>query len=109
MKKTLILISIFMIMLVSCSGEKTAVNTTANKTVGLPNPVQEATAEEITERLNVKFAIPDSAKNIRYSIIVGNLAHIPVMSYEWHSWSLINKRHNHCIPDSREVGLGFSM
>lgn len=50
MKKTLILISIFMIMLVSCSGEKTAVNTTANKTVGLPNPVQESTAEEITER-----------------------------------------------------------
>lgn len=80
MKKTLILISIFMIMLVSCSGKKTAVNTTANKTVGLPNPVQESTAEEITERLNVKFAIPDGAKNIRYSIIAGNLAQ---MDFIW--------------------------
>lgn len=74
MKKTLILISIFMIMLVSCSGKKTAVNTTANKTIGLPNPVQESTAEDITKELNVKFAVPDGAKNIRYSIIAGNLA-----------------------------------
>lgn len=80
MKKTLILISIFMIMLVSCSGKKTAVNTTANKTIGLPNPVQESTAEEITERLNVKFAVPDGAKNIRYSIIAGNLAQ---MDFIW--------------------------
>lgn len=80
MKKTLILISIFMIMLVSCSGKKSAVNTTANKTIGLPNPVQESTAEEITERLNVKFAVPDGAKNIRYSIIAGNLAQ---MDFIW--------------------------
>ena len=80
MKKTLILISIFMIMLVGCFGKKTAVNITANKTVGLPNPVQESTTEEITERLNVKFAIPDDAKNIRYSIIAGNLAQ---MDFIW--------------------------
>ena len=69
-----------MIMLVSCSGKKSAVNTTANKTVGMPNPVQESTAEEITERLNVKFAVPDGAKNIRYSIIAGNLAQ---MDFIW--------------------------
>lgn len=74
MKKTLILISIFMIMLVSCSGKKSAVNTTANKTIGLPNPVQESTAEDIAKELNVKFALPDGAKNIRYSIVSGNLA-----------------------------------
>lgn len=74
MKKTLILISIFMIMLVSCSGKKSAVNTTANKTIGLPNPVQESTAEDIAKELNVKFAVPDGAKNIRYSIVSGNLA-----------------------------------
>lgn len=80
MKKTLILISIFMIMLVSCSGKKTAVNTTANKTVGLPNPVQESTAEDIAKELNVKFAVPDGAKNIRYSIIAGNLAQ---MDFIW--------------------------
>ena len=80
MKKTLILISIFMIMLVSCSGKKSAVNAAANKTVGLPNPVQESTAEEITKRLNVKFAVPDDAKNIRYSIIAGNLAQ---MDFIW--------------------------
>lgn len=74
MKKTLILISIFMIMLVSCSGKKSAVNTTANKTIGLPNPVQKSTAEDIAKELNVKFAVPDGAKNIRYSIVSGNLA-----------------------------------
>ena len=80
MKKTLILISIFMIMLVSCSGKKSAVNAAANKTAGLPNPVQESTAEEITKRLNVKFAVPDGAKNIRYSMIAGNLAQ---MDFIW--------------------------
>ena len=80
MKKTLILISIFMIMLASCSGKKSAVNAAANKTAGLPNPVQESTAEEITKRLNVKFAVPDDAKNIRYSIIAGNLAQ---MEFIW--------------------------
>lgn len=80
MKKTLILISIFMIMLVSCSGKKSAVNTTANKTVDMPNPVQESTAEDIAKELNVKFAVPDGAKNIRYSIIAGNLAQ---MDFIW--------------------------
>ncbi|MEE1060064.1 MAG: hypothetical protein U0K92_11895 [Treponema sp.] len=49
MKKTLILISIFMIMLISCSGKKFAVNAAANKTVGLPNPVQGSTAEDIAK------------------------------------------------------------
>ena len=80
MKKTLILISIFMIMIVSCSGKKSAVNAAANKTVGMPNPVQESTAEEITERLNVKFSVPDGAKNILYSVIAGNLAQ---MDFIW--------------------------
>ena len=80
MKKTLILISIFMIMLISCSGKKSAVNAAANKTVGLPNPIHESSAEEITEQLNVKFAVPDGAKNIRYSIIAGNLAQ---MDFIW--------------------------
>lgn len=80
MKKTLILILIFMIMLVSCSGKKSAVNAAANKTAGLPNPVQESTAEDIAKKLNVKFAVPDDAKNIRYSIIAGNLAQ---MEFIW--------------------------
>lgn len=80
MKKTLILISIFMIMLVSCSGKKSPVNAAANKTVDLPNPVQESTAEDIAKELNVKFAVPDGAKNIRYSIIAGNLAQ---MDFIW--------------------------
>ena len=78
MKKTLILI--FMIMLVSCSGKKSAVNAAANKTAGLPNPVQESTAEDIAKKLNVKFAVPDDAKNIRYSIIAGKLAQ---MDFIW--------------------------
>lgn len=69
-----------MIMLVSCSGKKTAVNTTANKTIGLPNPVQESTAEDIAKELNVKFAVPDGAKNIHYSIIAGKLAQ---MDFIW--------------------------
>ena len=80
MKKALILISIFIMILVSCSGKKSAVNTTANKTIGLPNPVQESTAEDIAKELNVKFAVPDGAKNIRYSIIAGNLAQ---MDFIW--------------------------
>ena len=80
MKKTLILILIFMIMLVSCSGKKSAVNAAANKTGSLPNPVQESTAEDIAKELNVKFAVPDDAKNIRYSIIAGNLAQ---MDFIW--------------------------
>ena len=80
MKKTFILISIFMIMLISCSGKKSAVNAVANKTVGMPNPVQESTAEDIAKKLNVKFAVPDDAKNIRYSIIAGNLAQ---MDFIW--------------------------
>ena len=80
MKKALILISIFIMILVSCSGKKTAVNTTANKTVALPNPVQESTAEDIAKELNVKFAVPDDAKNIRYSIIAGKLAQ---MDFIW--------------------------
>ena len=49
MKKTFILISIFMIMLISCSGKKSTVNAATNKTVGLPNPVQESTAEDIVK------------------------------------------------------------
>ena len=69
-----------MIMLVSCSGKKSAVNAAANKTVDLPNPVQESTAEDIAKELNVKFAVPDGAKNIRYSIIAGNLAQ---MDFIW--------------------------
>lgn len=80
MKKILILISIFMIMLVSCSGKKSVVNAAANKTIGLPNPVQESTAEDIAKELNVKFAVPDGAKNIRYSVIAGNLAQ---MDFIW--------------------------
>ena len=80
MKKTFILISIFMIMLISCSGKKSTVNAATNKTVGLPNPVQESTAEDIVKELNVKFAVPDGAKNIRYSIIAGNLAQ---MGFIW--------------------------
>ena len=80
MKKTLILISIFMMILVSCSGKKSAVNAAANKTAGLPNPVQESTAEDIAKKLNVKFAVPDDAKNIRYSIIAGKLAQ---MDFIW--------------------------
>jgi PBP1b-binding outer membrane lipoprotein LpoB len=63
MKKTLILISIFMIMLVSCSGKnKTADKAPAKQTVGLPNPIHESSAEEIAEQLSVNFAVPDGQK-----------------------------------------------
>ena len=80
MKKTLILILIFMIMLISCSEKKSAVNAAANKTGSLPTPVQESTAEDIAKELNVKFSVPDDAKNIRYSIIAGKLAQ---MEFIW--------------------------
>ena len=81
MKKTLILISIFMIMLISCSGKnKMADKALGKQTMGLPNPIHESSAEEITKELNVKFAVPYGAKNICYSIIAGNLAQ---MDFIW--------------------------
>lgn len=81
MKKTLILISIFMMTLASCSGKnKTVDKAPAKQTVGLPNPIHESSAEEIAEQLNVKFAVPNGAKDVRYSIIGGNLAQ---MDFIW--------------------------
>ena len=81
MKKTLILISIFMIMLISCSGKnKMADKALGKQTMGLPNPIHESSAEDIAKKLNVKFAVPDDAKNIRYSIIAGKLAQ---MDFIW--------------------------
>ena len=82
MKKSLLLVSIFMIMLTGCSSKNKAVNQKAgNKmTVGLSNPIQESSASEILERLNVKFAVPGGAKDVRYSIIAGNLAQ---MDFIW--------------------------
>ena len=81
MKKTLILISIFMIMLISCSGKnKMADKALGKQTMGLPNPIHESSAEDIAKELNVKFVVPDGAKNIRYSVIAGNLAQ---MDFIW--------------------------
>lgn len=81
MKKTLILISIFMMTLASCSGKnKTTDKALGKQTVGLPNPIQESSAEEIAEQLSVKFAVPDGTKDVRYSIIAGNLAQ---MDFIW--------------------------
>lgn len=81
MKKTLILIWIFMMTLASCSGKnKTGEKAPGKQTVGLPNPIHESSAEEIAEQLNIKFAVPNSAKDVRYSIIAGNLAQ---MDFIW--------------------------
>ena len=80
MKKTLILISIFMMTLASCSGKNKSADKAAKQTVGLPNPIHKSSAEEIAEQLNVKFAVPNGAKNVRYSIIAGNLAQ---MDFIW--------------------------
>lgn len=70
-----------MMTLASCSGKnKTADKAPAKQTVDLPNPIHESSAEEIAEQLSVKFAVPDGAKNVRYSIIAGNLAQ---MDFIW--------------------------
>ena len=70
-----------MITLASCSGKnKTTDKAPGKQTVGLPNPIQESSAEEIAEQLSVKFAVPDGAKDVRYSIIAGNLAQ---MDFIW--------------------------
>ena len=70
-----------MMTLASCSGKnKTADKAPAKQTVGLPNPIHESSAKEIAERLNVKFAVPNGAKDIHYSIIAGNLAQ---MDFIW--------------------------
>ena len=70
-----------MMTLASCSGKnKTADKAATKQSVNLPNPIHESSAKEIAEQLNIKFAIPDGAKNIRYSIIAGNLAQ---MDFIW--------------------------
>lgn len=82
MRKTFLLILIFVMVLTGCTGKNNASNQKGGEkmVVGLPNPIHESTAEEIAERLNVKFAVPDGAKNVRYSIIAGNLAQ---MDFIW--------------------------
>ena len=80
MKKTLILISIFLMILASCSGKNKTADKAGKQTVGLPNPIHESSAEEIAEQLSVKFAVPNGAKDVRYSIIAGNLAQ---MDFIW--------------------------
>ena len=70
-----------MMTLASCSGKnKTGENAPGKQTVGLPNPIHESSAEEIEEQLNIKFAVPNSAKDVRYSIIAENLAQ---MDFIW--------------------------
>ena len=72
-----------MMTLASCSGKnKTADKAPEKQTVGLPNPIHESSAEEIAEQLNIKFAVPNDAKDIRYSIIAGNLAQ---MDFIWNN------------------------
>lgn len=82
MKKILIFGLIFGMIFSGCAGKnKAAEQKNGGKmTVGLPNPIHESSAEEIAERLNVKFSIPDGAKNVRYSIIAGKLAQ---MDFIW--------------------------
>lgn len=82
MRKIFLLILIFVMVLAGCTGKnKTANQKSGEKmVVGVPNPIHESTAEEIAERLNVKFAVPDGAKKVRYSIIAGNLAQ---MDFIW--------------------------
>ena len=81
MKKAIILLSILMLALSGCVGKnKTAEKAPSKPTLGLPNPVRESSSEEISEQLNVKFAVPDGAKDVRYSIIAGNLAQ---MDFIW--------------------------
>ena len=70
-----------MIILASCSGKnKTTDNGSGKQTVGLPNPIHESSADEIAEQLNVRFAVPNGSKDVRYSIIAGNLAQ---MDFIW--------------------------
>lgn len=70
-----------MMTLASCSGKNKTVDKAPEKqTVGLQNPIHESSAEEITEQLKVNFAVPDGAKDVRYSIIAGNLAQ---MDFIW--------------------------
>lgn len=64
MKKTDILISIFMMTLAGCSGKnKTADKSLGKQTVWLANPIHYSSAEEIAEQLNVKFAVPKMSDN----------------------------------------------
>lgn len=82
MRKTFVLVLIFVMILTGCAGKNKADDQKAGgkMPVGLPNLVQESSAEEFAERLNVKFAVSDGAKDVRYSIIAGKLAQ---MDFIW--------------------------
>jgi len=48
--------------------------------IGMPNPIRELTAQDILNTLGVRFAIPDGAKNVQYSVISDSLAQ---MDFIW--------------------------
>lgn len=48
--------------------------------IGMPNPIKESTAEEILSKIGVKFAVPDGAENLHYSVIADSLAQ---MDFLW--------------------------
>ncbi|GEM_PF-1688065 len=48
--------------------------------IGMPNPVQESTAEEILKKIGVSFAVPDGAEKVHYSVISDSLAQ---MDFLW--------------------------
>ena len=86
--KNLSVSSIIMVMaavLLSGCGKKTSSDFASKKNeikeiqpavIGMPNPVRESTAQDILETVGVRFAIPDGAENVRYSVIGGSLAQV---------------------------------
>lgn len=49
--------------------------------VGMPNPMRPSSAAEIEQTIGVRFAVPDGAADLRYTIIANKTAQ---MDFTWH-------------------------
>lgn len=81
----IVLVSSIVVAFLGCSkkaaGENSAVSDVEMKenrpvVIGMPNPIKESTAEEILSKIGVKFAVPDGAEKVHYSVIADSLAQL---------------------------------
>ncbi len=76
MKKiiSVLMIAVMIFAFCACGAKEKADGESEKGAVGLANPMVESTPEEIKEKLNVEFNVPERAKNVRYFIIDGKTA-----------------------------------
>lgn len=72
MIKKLFALSLVLISICACHKKQAA---------GMPNPMRPSSAAEIEQTIGVRFAVPDGAADLRYTIIAGKTAQ---MDFNWH-------------------------